>query len=112
MTTDWNQQTADENRRLKQRAVDLRKRRDELADAYAKMKVERDAAVAMVKSLMSAVRPVVEFSDSTIFRSMPDDIPITMGSSMARRQIVASDFKEIHRVYQSVFRDARFPLDD
>lgn len=45
--------------------------------------------------LADALRPFEEFADGRAFDAMPDHMPITAGSSMARRQLKAGDLRRL-----------------
>lgn len=43
--------------------------------------------------LREALEPFAEFARASSFDKLPDDMPMTQGSRMARRQVTAGDFK-------------------
>jgi hypothetical protein len=60
--------------------------------------------------LLEAIKPFADYADTRAFETMPDDFKITQGSSLARKQITAGDFKKLLRAYKefkngNVFED-------
>jgi hypothetical protein len=53
---------------------------------------ERKALAARIEELEQVLRPFSDFA-AGIHPSIPDDMPLTMGSRMARRQVTAGDFR-------------------
>jgi len=43
--------------------------------------------------LRAALEPFAEFARASGFSKLPDDLPMTQGSRLARRQVTAGDFK-------------------
>jgi hypothetical protein len=48
---------------------------------------------APADDLRAALEPFAEFARASGLDRMPDDMPMTQGSRMARRQVTAGDFK-------------------
>lgn len=49
-----------------------------------------------IKALEDALRPFADFAAARGFDRLPDNLPMTHGSSMAGKQVTARDFKEAH----------------
>ena len=49
-----------------------------------------------IKALEDALRPFADFAAARGFDRLPDHLPMTQGSSMARKQVTAGDFKAAH----------------
>lgn len=82
------------------RIEELEKERDEAEGARIvnatglRMQKERaDALAARLKEAEEALRPFHDFAKASGFDALPDDMPLTQGSRLARRQVTAGDFK-------------------
>lgn len=48
----------------------------------------------LCEELADALKPFAEFARGRLFNALPDDMPMTKGSAMARLQVKAEDFKK------------------
>ncbi len=55
-----------------------------------------------VEELRIAAQPFVDFASAGSFNRLPDRLPLTQGSVMARRQVTAGDFKALRRAVQGL----------
>lgn len=51
------------------------------------------ADVQRLTDALAALKPFADFASASSFDRLPDDMPMTMGSKIARRQVTAGDFK-------------------
>lgn len=54
---------------------------------------------AEYEALRAAVKPFAEFAEGPVFKQIPDSMPMTKGSALARRQVTAGDFKRAFDAY-------------
>lgn len=56
------------------------------------------------------MRPIVEFCDSELFRTMPENTRLTLGSPMARKPLTKGDFAAIVSAYETAANPPIFAL--
>lgn len=61
---------------------------------------EREALLAVVR----AARPFARFLDGNAARSLPDNLPLTNGSSMARQQLCVRQFRDLREALANLDR--------